>query len=462
VERLTDTLAASLRDRVVTGAPVGSLADVAEGGDVAATVLAVPAFEAARLVEAVAATASDGLRLIPYASTGVVFLVFGEGTQALLPEGTGFVVPPRQGAHDGVHLDQQQVARPGVRLAGGGPLLHGRRRRRRRAGRERRRARRRVRPPSRRRARPPRSARVVVGRPLDACDAAVRGRACGTRRCDPGSLPAGIFVVGSAYDGVGIPDCVRAAGETAEKVLAHLDHATIEKETGSMSDTTDHTDTIYASYPAFRARDGFRDLSADGLSDVVQEVENLYKSFDGRVEVRGTYSTVGFRHDTDLLLWLVATAPEDLQAFLAELPSHAGGTAHRPRVDVHGCGQAGGVHRRSPARVRQGRSAQDVRVRLSVRAHARVVPAAARGAGALLAEHGIVGREFPDVLANTTSAFGLGDWEWILAFEADRADMLVDCIRRLRDAKARLYTKEEIPFVTGIRKSVADAFADLA
>ena len=31
VERLTDTLAASLGDRVVTGAPVGSLADVAEG-----------------------------------------------------------------------------------------------------------------------------------------------------------------------------------------------------------------------------------------------------------------------------------------------------------------------------------------------------------------------------------------------------------------------------------------------
>ena len=53
------------------------------------------------------------------------------------------------------------------------------------------------------------------------------------------------------------------------------------------------SDTIYALYPVFRARDGFRDLSADGLADVVQEIENLYKSFDGRVEVRGTYSTVG-------------------------------------------------------------------------------------------------------------------------------------------------------------------------
>ena len=40
----------------------------------------------------------------------------------------------------------------------------------------------------------------------------------------------------------------------------------------------------------------------------------------------------------------------------------------------------------------------------------------------MLREHGEMGREFPDVLANTTSAFGLGDWEWILAFEADDLD----------------------------------------
>ncbi|HEV8420122.1 MAG TPA: chlorite dismutase family protein, partial [Actinomycetota bacterium] len=76
-------------------------------------------------------------------------------------------------------------------------------------------------------------------------------------------------------------------------------------------------------------------------------------------------------------------------------------------------------------------------------------------------EHGEMGREFPDVLANTTSAFGLSDWEWILAFEADDLSRLVDCIRRLRDAKARAYTKEEVPFITGIRKSLGDVVRDL-
>src|SRR5207237_10893346 len=80
---------------------------------------------------------------------------------------------------------------------------------------------------------------------------------------------------------------------------------------------------------------------------------------------------------------------------------------------------------------------------------------------AMLREHGEMGREYPDVLANTTSAFGLGDWEWILAFEADALDRIVECLRRLRDAQARRYTKEEIPFVTGIRKDLRLAIADL-
>jgi oxygen-dependent protoporphyrinogen oxidase len=37
-----------------------------------------------------------------------------------------------------------------------------------------------------------------------------------------GTLPAGIFVTGRSLDGVGISDCVRAAGETADAAAAQL------------------------------------------------------------------------------------------------------------------------------------------------------------------------------------------------------------------------------------------------
>ena len=230
VERLTDTLAASLGDRVVTGAPVGSLAELEADGPVAATVLAVPAFEAARLVGS-HVDAADGLRSIPYASTGVVFLIFGEGTQASLPEGTGFVVPHGKapmtactwisskwpdpafgsravmrcyvggvGEEDVLDASDDELVDACVRhLAAVLDLPE----------------------------RPESSSVVRWMRAMPQYEVGHVDRVAAIRR----SLPAGIFVVGSAYDGVGIPDCVRGAGETAEQVLAHLDRATIEKET---------------------------------------------------------------------------------------------------------------------------------------------------------------------------------------------------------------------------------------
>jgi oxygen-dependent protoporphyrinogen oxidase len=36
------------------------------------------------------------------------------------------------------------------------------------------------------------------------------------------ALPAGIFVTGNAYHGVGVADAVRGANDVAERVLAHL------------------------------------------------------------------------------------------------------------------------------------------------------------------------------------------------------------------------------------------------
>ena len=81
--------------------------------------------------------------------------------------------------------------------------------------------------------------------------------------------------------------------------------------------------------------------------------------------------------------------------------------------------------------------------------------------GALLREHGEAGREFPDVLANTTSAFGLGDFEWLLCFEADGPERIVELLRRLRATEARRFTKVEIPFYTGIRKELSAAIEDV-
>jgi chlorite dismutase len=216
--------------------------------------------------------------------------------------------------------------------------------------------------------------------------------------------------------------------------------------------------TTYAYYPVFRLWGGTERVhEASGV-----EWEVVFKEHAHDVQVRGFYSAQGFRPDADIMMWWVSESPDAIQDLLVairrtELGSrleltHAFLGAHR---------QAEFNPQHQPAFLR----GEDPKKYLCVYPFVRtpewyLLPSEERSR--MLREHGEIGREFPDVLPNTTSAFGLSDWEWILAFEADDLARIVDCIRRLRDAEARKYTKEEIPFVIGIRKPMADVIADLA
>ena len=68
---------------------------------------------------------------------------------------------------------------------------------------------------------------------------------------------------------------------------------------------------------------------------------------------------------------------------------------------------------------------------------------------AMLVEHGQMAREYPDVRANTVASFALGDYEWILAFEADELHRIVDLMRELRASTARRHVREELPVLHG-------------
>jgi peroxiredoxin len=217
------------------------------------------------------------------------------------------------------------------------------------------------------------------------------------------------------------------------------------------------SEIFYALYPCFKASPGFRELEVD---DAGQEVENLFKEWTD-LTVRGVYSTAGFRADTDLMMWFVGPSPDTVQDALVSF----GRTEAGRRLDLSWTFM--GVVKPAEFTADHGPAfakGEAPRKYLCVYPFVRtpewyLLPPEERSV--LLREHGEIGRQFPDVLANTTSAFGMNDWEWILAFEADELDRIVDCIRRLRAAEARRFTKEEIPFVTGIRKDVRAAFGDL-
>ncbi len=79
----------------------------------------------------------------------------------------------------------------------------------------------------------------------------------------------------------------------------------------------------------------------------------------------------------------------------------------------------------------------------------------------MLVEHGMAARGYPDVRANTVSSFALGDYEWLLAFEADELHRIVDLMRDLRATEARRHVREEIPFFAGPRAPLPEIVATL-
>jgi oxygen-dependent protoporphyrinogen oxidase len=230
--RLTETLASTLGpERVLLGTPVRGVEGDGDGyvvrvgdGEVAcdSVVLATPAFATAELVRDLAPEVVDELLRIPYVSTAVVLMVYPEGTGGDLPESSGFVAPRGKlsitaatlvsrkwpdpsfgdravvrcflgaaGLEEQIEIDDADlVRRAAEQLADVFPLP--------------------LEPESHAVVRWPRAMPQYGVGHLERVEAIEH------------ALPPGVFVVGQAYRGAGIPDCVRQGNEVADRVRARL------------------------------------------------------------------------------------------------------------------------------------------------------------------------------------------------------------------------------------------------
>jgi hydrogen peroxide-dependent heme synthase len=220
-------------------------------------------------------------------------------------------------------------------------------------------------------------------------------------------------------------------------------------------------EAVYAVYPVFARTKDLDEAGPDFAAAQAEEWSRLFDKHSDRIKVRGAYSTTGFRPQTDLMFFWVAESVDDAQELLVELrrtPLGRGVELTHSFIGVVRPAEFNPDH--LPAFLRGEEPKKYLSVYPFVRTEEWYLMAAEER-GKLLAEHGRMGREFPQVLPNTTSAFGIGDWEWILAFEADDLTHIVDCIRRLREAEARRYTKLDTPFVVGIRAGLHEAIERL-
>ncbi|MDY3127984.1 MAG: hydrogen peroxide-dependent heme synthase [Corynebacterium sp.] len=188
--------------------------------------------------------------------------------------------------------------------------------------------------------------------------------------------------------------------------------------------------------------------------DAIAEAQKFFAELEeaGTVTVRGIYDLSGMRQDADFMIWWHAEEFADLQKSFADFRRT---TVLGQISDVTWVGN--GLHRPAefnkshlPSFIMGEAPGEWITVYPFVRSYDWYVMEDTKRRR-ILAEHGMTGRDYPDVRANTVPAFALGDYEWILAFEGPSLDRIVDLMYKMRYTEARLHVREEIPFHTGRR-----------
>lgn len=186
---------------------------------------------------------------------------------------------------------------------------------------------------------------------------------------------------------------------------------------------------------------------------VAADLETFLARYEGTdVVVRGLYDISGLRAEADFMFWTHAEHVEDLQRFYNEFRrTTILGRASTPfwsNTALHRPAEFNKSH--IPAFLAEEEPGAYVSVYPFVRSYEwYLLPDEERRQ--ILAQHGRAAREYPDVRANTVPSFTLGDYEWILAFEAPALHRIVDLMREMRATEARRHVREEIPFFTGPR-----------
>ena len=229
------------------------------------------------------------------------------------------------------------------------------------------------------------------------------------------------------------------------EVATSVDHSAVAEQINARASFTMYS--VFRCAAPLSGHDAERSAQVTALEDVLAGVEGL--------TIRGWYDVAGLRADSDLMVWWWAERIETLQeAYHAVLASEIG--AHLEPV----WSQAG-THR--PAEFNRGHipaflAGDAPRDYICVYPFVRsyewyLLPDAERST--MLRDHGLAARDYGDVLANTVAAFALGDYEWLLAFEADDLTRIVDLMRDLRATEARRHVRDEVPFFTGPRAPLA-------
>lgn len=193
--------------------------------------------------------------------------------------------------------------------------------------------------------------------------------------------------------------------------------------------------------------------------EAAKQVERVLKNSSIKFRV---YSTMGLRDDTDFLLWFASDSVEKIQDIVSKVnqtlfgkyiaPSHVYLSSTRPSIYAAGSrghGWLAGEEQKKYVIVYPFIKTREW----------YLLPLEKRKE--MMDEHIEVGKKYPEVTLNTTYSFGIGDQDFMLAFETDSLEKFQDLIMDLRETKVSEYVKVDTPMIVCVKKELTDLIHSL-
>jgi chlorite dismutase len=220
----------------------------------------------------------------------------------------------------------------------------------------------------------------------------------------------------------------------------------------------------FVKYSFFKLDRAWRQLDDEVKQAHKAEFASIVEDIADKSWIR-SYSTVGFRADSDLMIRQISTDADDFRSTMTRLESSGLGHYLDQAYSYLGLTRQSPYrtsHRHTEIEDKDGRS-WDLKyfVVYPMVKKREWYQKSKEDRQSMMVEHFKVGHAYPSIKINTAYSFGLDDQEFLVAFETDVLADFLDLVQELRTVEAGFYTEREIPIFTTALMPIKDALEAL-
>jgi chlorite dismutase len=222
-----------------------------------------------------------------------------------------------------------------------------------------------------------------------------------------------------------------------------------------------NTSEKFFNFTFYKVDPKWRWLNEIGKDESSTEFLELLKVANTKMKVR-TYSTIGLRHDSEFMIWSISSSLENIQVLTTKIYSTILGKYLEPtctflsltRKSIYLNQVKLGFENESDPPLKYVIVYPFIKSR-----EWYLLPFEKRKQ--MMNEHIKVGRKYPEIRLNTTYSFGVGDQDFMLAFETDDLSMFQNLIMDLRETEVSRYIIKDTPMIPCVLRDMNEIIKSL-